>query len=90
MSEEIELGWYVPASKKRRFRPRWVLGMGNGSVIYGTGDRLHHECKVKTFLGWIRRTQATHKSKEDAPEALFSPLNEASPPRDPKPLAAGS
>jgi hypothetical protein len=44
---------------------RWILGVGNGHVLYSRGGDSHLECKESTFRRWLRKatlcneTQAT-------------------------------
>lgn len=59
----IDLGLWIPNTEKRNYKPRWVLAVNNGHVIYGTGDRLHRECKVKTFERWIGYAKAERQSQ---------------------------
>lgn len=59
----IDLGWYVPQSTSRRWKPRWVLASSNDHVLYGTGGGTHKECRTKTFRRWLKATKAKRESE---------------------------
>lgn len=59
----INLGWYIPT---KNTPPRWVLAVSKTHVLYGNGGSRHRECKVKTFMAWMRRTKAEVATNEHA------------------------
>lgn len=66
MSTKIDLGWWIPEENEapRRRLPRWVLASNDSGILYSKGDRLHYECKPKTFLQWVARVNAQRVSQQ--------------------------
>jgi len=55
-------GWYVPSDGK----PRWVLAVMNGRVLYSRGGDRHYECLETTMRRWMRRVRAERHPKDAA------------------------
>lgn len=47
--------WAPNEAFQGKVKPRRVLAVGNGHVIYSDGSRKTKECKVTVFSNWIRK-----------------------------------
>ena len=68
----ITEGWYIPQREDRvdssKVFPRWVLGEIGGKVCYSRGGDAHHYCLARTFINWMKRTNAKLQRRPAQPQ----------------------